>query len=725
MPNRRGSFLSRFFYPPRKSRSLGKCSALALALLLTATTTAGAVLPATAASAAAAAGGSAEAVRASTLSVIGDAERGTVLAPTAVAWQDGDTPYSVLERALPGKVRASGSGETLYVSSIDGLAELDRGSKSGWMYEVNGVYPTGSASLYKLKPGDTVVWRYTLDLGTDLKGTGSGASGGESGAAAGSNGAGGSGAGSGSAGSAGSGAGGGSQGGVKGGVDGGGVDGGRNTSSAGTELEPDISELRKQLLAQPAAELTAWEAFALGRSGGGIPSAYLTGLAEQVKAAGGKFRKATDLERIVLAVRAAGGDPRAFAGYDLIAAVYNHGNLTLQGANGPIFALLALDSGGYAIPAGAAWTRAKLVDWLLALQNSDGSFPLSPGEAGNADITAMAIAALASYGKAAAASGADASRVGGEDASRAALSTGVADTADAVARAAAYLSSVQLPDGGFALERAANSETAAQVIIGLTAAGLDPRAAAFAKPGGSVLDALLAYRTAGGGFAHAPGGAADPIATEQALLAMIAYDRFVKGQPALYRIAAERFADEQQISGWAADAVHQAYAARLFSGTSASALRFEPKRGITRAELAALIVRLAGDRLEETSSNAALTFADVSPSAWYYGDVMRAARSGIVNGMTASSFKPGDAVTREQMAVMIGRAFGLNAADDDSAHAWKDASRIRPSALPYVNAVASAGILLGSSGAFDPAGQVTREIAAVAAIRLRDRELAL
>lgn len=717
MPNRRSSFLSRFFYRSHKSRSLGKCRTLALALVLTASMTAGAVLPARAASAAAAAGGSLEAVRSSTLSVIGDAERGTLLTPTAVAWQDGDTPYSVLERALPGKVRASGSGETLYVSSIDGLAELDRGPKSGWMYEVNGVYPTGSASLYKLKPGDAVVWRYTLDLGADLKGTGTGSNGGgESGAAAGSNGVGGSGtaAGSSSAGSAASEADGGSK---------SGANGGSGAAGAGIELGPDIAALRKQLLARPATELSAWEAFALGRSGGGIPSAYLTGLAEQVKAAGGKFRKATDLERNVLAVRAAGGDPQAFAGYDLVAAVYNHGNLTLQGANGPIFALLALDSGGYAVPAGAAWTRGKLVDWLLALQNGDGSFPLSPGDAGNADITAMAIAALAPYSKTAGTSDADASRVAGEDASRAALSAGVAESADAVARAAAYLSSVQLPDGGFELEHAENSETAAQIVIGLTAAGLDPNAAAFAKPGGSVLDALLAYRTAGGGFAHAPGGTVDPIATEQALLAMIAYDRYVKGLTGLYRIAAERFADEAQIAGWAADAVHQAYAARLLSGTSASELRFEPKRGITRAELAALIVRLAGDRLGEAPSNAAVSFADVSPSAWYYGDVMRAAHAGIVNGMTASSFKPGDAVTREQMAVMIGRAFAVPAADA-SANAWNDASRIRPSALPYVNAVASAGILLGSNGTFDPAGQVTREMAAVTAIRLRDRGLA-
>ncbi|WP_217593436.1 S-layer homology domain-containing protein [Cohnella sp. GbtcB17] len=594
-----------------------------------------------------------------TLSVIGDAQRGTLLPAAQVVLQDGDTAYSVLERTMPGKVKSSGSGETLYVSGIDGLSELDLGPKSGWVYEVDGVYPAGSASMYRLKTGDAVVWRYTLDLGADV-----GAPAPEDGGTANA----------GNGGNAGSG-------------------GTSGNEAAVAAYGDDIAALRKLLLAKPAAELSEWEAFALGRSGGGVPDAYLAELAAQVKAAGGTYRKATDLERIVLAVRAAGADPRAFAGYDLAAAVYDHAKLTLQGANGPIFALLALDSGGFDLPADALWTRAKLVDWLLALQNADGSFPLSAGEAGNADITAMALAALAPYAEAASA-------------------------ASAIDHAVQYLSSVQLPNGGFKLERDENSETAAQVVIGLTAAGRDPAGAAFVKAGGSLLDALLAYRTADGRFAHTPGGAADPIATEQALLALIAYDRYATGAPALYRIAAERFADERQIAGWASDAVHEAYAAKLLSGTSASPLRFEPKRGITRAEFAALLVRLAGDRLNALPATDAAAFADAPTSAWYYAAVMRAAGAGIVNGVSASAFKPGDPITREQMAVMIGRAFGLS--ESASGIAWRDASRIRAAALPYVNAVADKGILLGAAGAFDPAGQVTREMAAVTALRLKN-----
>lgn len=51
-----------------------------------------------------------------------------------------------------------GSGS--YVSAINGLAEFDAGSQSGWMYSVNGRYPEIPAGDYVLKKNDKVVWRY-------------------------------------------------------------------------------------------------------------------------------------------------------------------------------------------------------------------------------------------------------------------------------------------------------------------------------------------------------------------------------------------------------------------------------------------------------------------------------------------------------------------------------------------------------------------------------------
>ena len=57
-----------------------------------------------------------------------------------------------------------------YVVAINGLGEFDRGNGSGWMYKVNGAFPSLSAGDYKLKTGDEVVWIYTEDLGNDIGG---------------------------------------------------------------------------------------------------------------------------------------------------------------------------------------------------------------------------------------------------------------------------------------------------------------------------------------------------------------------------------------------------------------------------------------------------------------------------------------------------------------------------------------------------------------------------
>ncbi len=83
-----------------------------------------------------------------------------------VPLQSGDSVYSVLARYCKAKdillaARSTLNGE--YVSAIDGVAEFDKGSSSGWTYRVNGTYPNISCKRYKPKPGDKVDWIYTTD----------------------------------------------------------------------------------------------------------------------------------------------------------------------------------------------------------------------------------------------------------------------------------------------------------------------------------------------------------------------------------------------------------------------------------------------------------------------------------------------------------------------------------------------------------------------------------
>lgn len=104
-----------------------------------------------------------------TLAVYSDED--TILSVVEVKLEDKETVFDVLKKILKDKkiqFEYTGKGDSVYVQGINNLYEFDKGATSGWMYNVNGTYPNKSAGAYVLKPGDTIEWRYTLDLGKDL-----------------------------------------------------------------------------------------------------------------------------------------------------------------------------------------------------------------------------------------------------------------------------------------------------------------------------------------------------------------------------------------------------------------------------------------------------------------------------------------------------------------------------------------------------------------------------
>ncbi|MFB5677533.1 S-layer homology domain-containing protein [Paenibacillus terreus] len=482
------------------------------------------------------------------------------------------------------------------------------------------------------------------------------------------------------------------------------IDSSRVNGEGQKELNDQIAAAVNKV--QKSSPLSDWEAIGVARSGGEVPSVYLQSVRQQLTEAGGTFRKVTDLERMALGVRAAGGDPTSIAGYNLIEKIYNHDRMTSQGLNGPIFALIALDSGDYKVPADAVWNRDSLLKSLLAAQNPDGGFPLSTGDESGVDITAMAVTALSTH------------------ADR-------ADVQTAIDKAVLYLSNQQQNHGGYQANGDDNSESVAQVIVALASVGISPADERFTKPGGDLLTRLNAFRQNDGGYAHNTGGGSNAIATEQALLALDAYRLYLNNDGRLFSFTTATlgtdtpgtdggaFVDEQSISAWAVDAVHEAYNAGLMLGVSGSELRFAPKAQLTRAQFAALVLRLTGD----SSVDGTITggFSDVSADKWYYEAVMTARAKGIVQGISADQFKPEQAVSRQDMAVMLARAFNLDAST--SVASFKDQSRISGYALPSVRAVYDNGLMVGNSGNFDPASKVTREMAAVVAVHLKQKQL--
>ncbi|MGI2297038.1 discoidin domain-containing protein [Paenibacillus sp. GXUN7292] len=82
---------------------------------------------------------------------------------------------------------------------------------------------------------------------------------------------------------------------------------------------------------------------------------------------------------------------------------------------------------------------------------------------------------------------------------------------------------------------------------------------------------------------------------------------------------------------------------------------FAPDHAVTRAQLAALVVRMLNLKMSENS----LSFADVADQAWYAGDVAAAASHNLIQGYSNGDFRPNQAVTQEEAAVILHRALLL------------------------------------------------------------------
>lgn len=271
-----------------------------------------------------------------------------------------------------------------------------------------------------------------------------------------------------------------------------------------------------------------WLALGLARSGRSVPAGYYDNVVQYVKAnvnANERLHnsKSTDNSRVILALTAIGKDPTNVGGHNLLKGLDSMNYINKQGINGPVFALIALDSHNY--PTFGEVTRDVLIDRILSEQvKADGGWALGGAdeEASDVDVTAMTIQALAPYYK-----------------TNAKVKT-------AVDKGLTWLSEHQEEDGGFASWGAVNSESCAQVIVALAALGIDPLTdSRFIKNGITALDALCGYYTQddtlGKGFAHVKqssggyvGGAYNQMATEQAYYALNAYYRFANSQNRLY-----------------------------------------------------------------------------------------------------------------------------------------------------------------------------------------------
>ena len=410
-----------------------------------------------------------------------------------------------------------------------------------------------------------------------------------------------------------------------------------------------------------------WAVIGLARSGCAVPQDYWDNYYAAVEACVKDCKgvlhekKYTEYCRVILALTAIGADPTDVGGYDLTAPLADFDGTVWQGINGPIWALIALDSGGYSIPAAPAGkgqaTRQMYVEELLSRQLDNGGWSLNgrggAGEA-DADVTGMALQALAAYRE------------------QAAVRT-------AVDKALACLSGLQRPDGGFSAQGAGNSETLDQVIVALCTLGVDLSDSRFVKNGHTLLDAFFSFRQSDGSFLHTAAGGNNQMASEQGLYTLAAIRRAQAGKSGLYqmndvtiRVSGQaggalpgRHADVKRVpvshpGATFADIAHhpsrsvmEAMAARgIINGKTETA--FEPDATMTRAEFAAIVVRALG-----LTPKAGGAFDDVPSGAWYAPYVGTASTYGIINGKGERVFDPNGTITRQEAAVMVARAARL------------------------------------------------------------------
>ncbi|MDY3249437.1 MAG: prenyltransferase/squalene oxidase repeat-containing protein [Candidatus Choladocola sp.] len=282
----------------------------------------------------------------------------------------------------------------------------------------------------------------------------------------------------------------------------------------------NLSDLAAVYIPQVSSINGEWQILGLARSGQSVEdsvySGYKTNLLNLLEEKNGVLheKKYTEYSRVVLALTALGEDVTNVGGYNLLKPLSDFDQTVWQGINGAIFALLAFDSHNYEIPQAeqgkTQTTRERLIAYILDLELSGGGWALS-GITPDPDITAMAIQSLAPYCKT-------------NPTVKAAVDRGVN-----------RLSAMQDENGGYGSWGQTNSESCSQVIVALTALGIDPNTdPRFVKNGKSVMDALLTYISSDGTFQHVSGGDSDQMATEQAYYALTSYQRLKEGKTSLY-----------------------------------------------------------------------------------------------------------------------------------------------------------------------------------------------
>lgn len=150
--------------------------------------------------------------------------------------------------------------------------------------------------------------------------------------------------------------------------------------------------------------------------------------------------------------------------------------------------------------------------------------------------------------------------------------------------------------------------------------------------------------------------------------------------------------------------------------------QFRPHANITRAEVAAILVRTMVPNFRQgtyPASTAGLaSFSDVTPANWFYWYVVWAQSVGLIQGNEDGTFRPNAPITRQEYAAMVARTGNVRPAGNLT---FADAGAIGNWARNYVYTAVRNGWMLGGTGNFRPTDNITRAEIATATNRILGR----
>ena len=151
---------------------------------------------------------------------------------------------------------------------------------------------------------------------------------------------------------------------------------------------------------------------------------------------------------------------------------------------------------------------------------------------------------------------------------------------------------------------------------------------------------------------------------------------------------------------WSKPALEFAIANGLLQGYNGL---LRPNDPMTRAEMATVL-----NQAFAAEAQAAISFADVPSTAWYYTQVAKAVQMQTFAGVSDTQFAPNLSITREQAFAAIARAFRLEDSDTAGLDKFSDKGEVSSWAQNSLSALAGGGYVVGDNGKLRPRDTITR-----------------